>query len=103
MCVCCVKVEFTRGLLQEVELKLCNDIQDTVQDDLLMAHLIDELILFSRELTLIGYPPSSPSPLSVLLDPAPFSKWLSLERQCKQLFHRKSIFTSHAYIQNGRS
>lgn len=64
-------------------MKLRHDIQDMVQDDLLMAHLIDELLLFTRELTLLGYPPSSPSPLSVLLDPASFSKWISLERQCE--------------------
>ena len=78
-----LKVEFTRGLLQEVEVKLRRDVQDMVQDDLLMAHLIDELLLFNRELMLLGYPPSFPSPLSLLLDTTSFSKWIALERQCK--------------------
>ncbi|CAI8007227.1 RAD50-interacting protein 1 [Geodia barretti] len=57
------------------------DAVDMVQDDLLMAHLIDELLLFNRELMLLGYPPSSPSPLSLLLDTTSFSKWIALERQ----------------------
>ena len=48
-----------------------------------MAHLVDELLLFSRELTLLGYPPSLPSPLSILLDDSPFTKWLAMERLCK--------------------
>ena len=76
-------MEFTRGLLQEAEAKLRHDLKDIVQYDLLMAHLVDELLFFSRELTLLGYPPSLPSPLSILLDDAPFSKWMDMERQCE--------------------
>lgn len=64
-------------------MKLRHDLQDIVQDDVLMSHLIDELLLFTRELTLLGYPPSLPSLLSILLDDVPFRKWLSLEKQCK--------------------
>ena len=64
-------------------MKLRQDIQDMVQDDLLMGHLIDELLLLSRDLTLLGYPPSSPSPLSLFLEHTSFQKWRALERQCK--------------------
>ena len=53
-----------RGLLQEVDTKLLHDIPEMVYDEVLMSHLIDELLLFEQELrTILHYPPSYPSPL----------------------------------------
>ena len=49
-----------------------------------MAHLLDELLLFHRELTLLHYPSAHPSPLAVLLADVPFHKWVSMEKQCKE-------------------
>ena len=45
--------EFGRGLLQEVISKLEADLPAVVQDDALMAHLLDELLLFDHELRLM--------------------------------------------------
>ncbi len=57
--------------------------------DSIMAHLIDELLLFERELhTILPFPTShsddiSPwSVLHVLLDEVPFDKWRNLEKSC---------------------
>lgn len=73
-----------RGLLQEVETKLAHDIPEMVYDELLMSHLIDELLLFERELrTVLHYPPSCRSPFhSVMLEDVAFHKWLTLEKTC---------------------
>lgn len=73
-----------RGLLQEVETKLAHDIPEMVYNELLMSHLIDELLLFERELrTVLHYPPSCHSPFhSVMLEDVAFHKWLTLEKTC---------------------
>jgi len=78
-----------RGLLQEVETKLLHDIPEMVYDEVLMSHLIDELLLFEQELrTILHYPPSYPSPLHVMLEDVPFHKWLTLEKTCRwYVFH----------------
>ena len=55
-----------------------------VYDEVLMSHLIDELLLFERELrTVLHYPPSCPSPFhNVMLEDVAFHKWLTLEKTC---------------------
>ncbi len=84
-------MEFIRGLLQEVEAKLLHDLPELVYDELLMSHLIDELLLFERELrTVLLYPKPLPSPLTVLLREVPLHKWLELEKSCKQLGPRET-------------
>ena len=48
-----------------------------------MSHLIDELLVFERELrTVLQYPHPHPSPFDVLLGEVPFHKWLTLEKAC---------------------
>ena len=47
-------MEFSRGLLQEVVGKLDVDLKEVVTQDLLMAHLVDELLSFEKELQLIS-------------------------------------------------
>ena len=54
-------MEFGRGLVQEVVAKLETDMPALVKEDSIMAHLIDELLLFEHELLLIL--PPSPTPL----------------------------------------
>ena len=78
------QLEFIRGLLQEVESKLLHDLPQIIHDDDLMAHSIDELLLFERELrTVYHYSHPSPSILRVMLDEVRFHKWLTLEKTCK--------------------
>lgn len=78
------QLEFIRGLLQEVEAKLLHDLPEIIHDDNLMAHSIDELLLFEKELrTVYQYCHPSPSILNVLLDEVRFHKWLTLEKTCK--------------------
>ena len=56
---------------------------EVVYNDLLMSHLIDELLLFERELrTILSYPLPFPSCLHVLTEEVPFHKWLTLEKGC---------------------
>lgn len=82
------QVEFIRGLLQEVDMKLRADLSEVVYDDSLMAHLIDELLMFERELrTVILYSQPSPTPFDVLLGEIPFHKWISLEKACTSVSH----------------
>ena len=78
------QLEFMRGLLQEVETKISHDIPEMVYDEVLMSHLIDELLLFERELrTVLHYPSSCPSPFhNVMLEDVAFHKWLTLEKTC---------------------
>ena len=79
-------MEFIRGLLQEVKGKLQADLTEVVYDDALMSHLIDELLIFERELRIVlQYPRPCPTPFDVLLGEVPFHKWLSLEKACKSL------------------
>ena len=81
-----------RGLLQEVDTKLLHDIPEMVYDEVLMSHLIDELLLFEQELrTILHYPPSYPSPLHVMLEDVPFHKWLTLEKTCRWYVFSVSI------------
>ena len=52
-----------------------------------MAHSIDELLLFDKELRLkFQYSHPSPSILHVLLDEVRFHKWLTLEKTCNYLY-----------------
>jgi hypothetical protein len=49
-----------------------------------MAHSIDELLLFDKELRLtFQYSHPSPSILHVLLEEVRFHKWLTLEKTCE--------------------
>lgn len=82
------QVEFIRGLLQEVETKVQADLTEVVYDDALMSHLIDELLIFDRELRMVlQYPCPCPTPFDVLLGEVPFHKWLSLEKACKSVYN----------------
>lgn len=84
------KVEFIRGLLQEIVQKLRHDLdpahhsqgQCLLDDDYLTSHLIDELLLFEKELHEVHhYPLLYPSVIVVLQDEVPLCRWLNLERQ----------------------
>ena len=76
-------------MLQEVVVKLEGDLKQLCSQDSLLAHLIDELLLFEQELRgLLAdhcVPPSccaSLTLLHLLLDTLPFHKWRNLEKAC---------------------
>lgn len=59
------------------------DIKEICMDENIFAHLIDEILLFERELQEnLGYPPSCPSVINVITQAAYFTKWMTLERKC---------------------
>lgn len=56
-----------------------------LDDDYLMSHLIDEILLFDNELRHIhGYPKPYESTVVVLLEEGPLCRWLNLEKHCKE-------------------
>ena len=55
-----------------------------IDDDYLMSHLIDEILLFDNELkTIHNYPKPYDSAIVVLLEEGPLCRWLNLEKHCK--------------------
>lgn len=64
--------------------KLCNDIDDMIQDDAIFSHLIDETLAFEQEIReSLGYPSSYCSAITVLTQAKYLTKWLAIEEQCK--------------------
>jgi hypothetical protein len=87
-----MQMEFCRGLLWEVVNKLECDLKEVISRDSLMAHLVDELLCFEKELRLTVFSPASEdgptatpplTVLTVLLDSVPFDKWRGLEKTCE--------------------
>ncbi|OWF50906.1 RAD50-interacting protein 1-like [Mizuhopecten yessoensis] len=76
------KVEFMRGMVALVTEKMTNDLPDTMYDEHTFSHLVDEAILFDRELKDgYSYPLGLPCCLSVLTLPRAFHKWIMVEKQ----------------------
>lgn len=64
--------------------KLCNDIDELVEDDAIFSHLIDETLAFEQEIReSLGYPSSYFSAITVLTQAKYLTKWLAIEEQCK--------------------
>ncbi|KAG8577184.1 hypothetical protein GDO81_010095 [Engystomops pustulosus] len=76
------KMEFTRGLVMLVLEKLSVDIPCLLYDDVLFCHLVDEVLLFQRELhTTHGYLGSLPNCMHILSEDTFFQRWLTVERK----------------------
>lgn len=72
-----------RGMVALVVEKMTNDLPDTMYDEHIFSHLVDEAILFDREVKVgYGYPAGLPCCLSVLTLPRAFHKWTLVEKQC---------------------
>lgn len=79
-----LQLEFIRGLVQLSVEKLCNDIDEMVEDDALLSHLIDETLSFEQEIReSLGYPSSYCSAITVLTQAKYLTKWLAIEEQCE--------------------
>ncbi|CAO1304372.1 unnamed protein product [Diamesa tonsa] len=77
-----IRLEFVRGLVQLTIVKLLQDIEEMCMDEQLFAHLIDEILSFEQDLkSLMNYPSTLPSAISVLTQPFYFTKWLSIEEK----------------------
>lgn len=76
--------EFSRGLVQLAVEKLVKDTPVMLEDDVILAHTIGEVLSFESELrNSTNYPPSQPSALLILTQPQFFSRWIALERVCE--------------------
>ncbi|XP_040199454.1 RAD50-interacting protein 1 [Rana temporaria] len=76
------KMEFTRGLVMLVLEKLSADIPCLLYDDVLYCHLVDEVLLFQRELhSAHGYLSSLPNCMHILSEDTFFQRWLTVERK----------------------
>nr|CAG4650896.1 EOG090X04F1 [Simocephalus serrulatus] len=74
-------LEFSRGLVQLAVEKLVKEAPVMLEDDVILAHTIGEVLSFESELrTSCNYPSSQPSALLVLTQPQFFSRWIALER-----------------------
>jgi len=75
--------EFSRGLVSLARERLTRDLPLLHQDDLQLAHTIDEAISFAREMAgQLQYGRSQPSALRPLTDnPAVFNRWINMERK----------------------
>lgn len=64
--------------------KLAADIPCLLYDDTLFCHLVDEVLLFERELYSVhGYLSSFPSCMHILSEESCFQRWLTVEKKCK--------------------
>ncbi|XP_069485228.1 RAD50-interacting protein 1 [Ambystoma mexicanum] len=76
------RLEFSRGLVLLVLEKLATDIPCLLYDDTLFCHLVDEVLLFERELySLHGYLSSLPGCMHILSEESCFQRWITVERK----------------------
>ncbi|XP_069085954.1 RAD50-interacting protein 1 [Pleurodeles waltl] len=76
------RLEFSRGLVMLVLEKLAADIPCLLYDDTLFCHLVDEVLLFERELhSLHGYLRSLPGCMHILSEETCFQRWITVERK----------------------
>ncbi|XP_076422483.1 RAD50-interacting protein 1 isoform X3 [Peromyscus maniculatus bairdii] len=76
------RLEFSRGLMMLILEKLASDIPCLLYDDNLFCHLVDEVLLFERELHSVhGYPSTFASCMHILSEETCFQRWLTVERK----------------------
>ncbi|KAJ0069963.1 hypothetical protein NL108_017664 [Boleophthalmus pectinirostris] len=76
------KVDFCRGLLSLVQLKVQSDASRLLYEDALFCHLVEEVLHFEKELRgQLLLPPSVPGLLHLLLEENLLQKWLSMEKK----------------------
>ncbi|XP_028933871.1 RAD50-interacting protein 1 [Ornithorhynchus anatinus] len=76
------RLEFSRALMMLVLEKLAADIPCVLYDDNLFCHLVDEVLLFERELhSAHGYLSTLPGCMHILSEESCFQRWLTVERK----------------------
>jgi len=75
-------LEFGQGMVELATEKLAIDLPLVVEDDVLLAHTIDQTIGFARDLSSqLEYSSAQPSPLEPLTHQAIFARWIDMERK----------------------
>ncbi|XP_027395495.1 RAD50-interacting protein 1 isoform X3 [Bos indicus x Bos taurus] len=76
------RLEFSRGLMMLILEKLAADIPCLLYDDNLFCHLVDEVLLFEKELHSVhGYPSTFANCMHILSEETCFQRWLTVERK----------------------
>ncbi|CAF1149480.1 unnamed protein product [Rotaria sp. Silwood1] len=77
-----VKVEFIRGLIELIIVKLDSQITSILIDTSLFTHYIEEILIFSQRLFEkdIDYPYDLPNCMNLLCDEIVFEKWFQVEQ-----------------------
>ncbi|CAL1287774.1 unnamed protein product [Larinioides sclopetarius] len=75
------RAQVMRGLVHLAITRFKADLPKLLEDDKLLSHTIDEILLFSQELQNQGYPPSYPNLMQILSSEPCFTRWKSLEHQ----------------------
>lgn len=76
------QLEFAQGLVELATEKLSLDLPLVLADDVLLAHTIDEVVGFARDLSSqVSYRSNQPSALEPLTNPNIFSRWIDMERK----------------------
>ncbi|XP_078275796.1 RAD50-interacting protein 1 isoform X5 [Rhinoraja longicauda] len=76
------RLEFSRGLVMLVLEKMSADVPRLLYDDNLFCHMVDEILLFEKELhNAHGYINSLPNCMHILSEETCFQKWLTVERK----------------------
>ncbi|CAF1411967.1 unnamed protein product [Rotaria magnacalcarata] len=77
-----VKVEFIRGLIELIIVKIDSEITSILSDTTLFTHYIEEILIFSQRLFEedIDYPQDLPSCMNLLCDEIVFEKWFQVEQ-----------------------
>jgi len=75
-------LEFGQGMVELATEKLAIDLPLVMEDDVLLAHTIDQVIGFARDLSSqLEYSSAQPSPLEPLTHPLIFARWIDMERK----------------------
>lgn len=85
--------------------KIGQDLPQLVYDESSLSHLIDEVLLFDSEIrNTYSYPPMLPGCLDVLCLPEALTKWLLVEKKCKNstffILSNTKTFTVFLYLLN---
>ncbi|KAL4240719.1 RAD50-interacting protein 1 [Mactra antiquata] len=79
------KLEFMIGMVTMVMEKMIYDLPELMNDDHQFCHLVDEALLFDRDLrSSYGYPVTLPGSLHILSKQKYFNKWLQIEKKFAQ-------------------
>ena len=89
------------GLVTLVTEKVSHDLPEVMYDEHIFSHLVDEAILFDKDLrSSFGYPSSLPGCLTVLTGSDAFHKWNIVEKQCKYMTYSGASLIRTSLIWN---
>jgi hypothetical protein len=91
-------MEFVMAMLELVGDKFTHDVVKFLEDDNLLSHAVDEILLFHQELNRAhGFPVHQLNCLHVLTEETCFKRWLEIERQNAEMRLKKLLSSSTAW------